>query len=172
MTPGPWLERRQKTCPDVGIFLSSRFPQLTLAIYIVELAAIVTPLCARPSSIVLPVWQVYVHVPLKTPRSLRSHSESPQQWRSNWHPSPSDRQGVHVPNCRKNGRHDICGNGSQITGKSTARSTRPINSGQDGRRSTDGIFRCIFLNKKFCILIKISLKFVPMVPINNNPAMV
>ena len=35
----------------------------------------------------------------------------------------------------------------------------------------DDIFKCAFLNEKFCIFIKISLKFVPKVPINNNPAL-
>ena len=30
----------------------------------------------------------------------------------------------------------------------------------------------IFVNEKFCILIKISLKFVPEGPIDNNPALV
>ena len=34
------------------------------------------------------------------------------------------------------------------------------------------IFRCIFVNEKFCNLIKISLKFVPKGPIDNNPALV
>ena len=33
-------------------------------------------------------------------------------------------------------------------------------------------FRCIFRNEKFCILIKISLKFVPKGPTDNNPALV
>ena len=42
---------------------------------------------------------------------------------------------------------------------------------QNGRRFAD-IFRCILLNEKFCILIKISLKFVPKGPINNIPALV
>ena len=32
---------------------------------------------------------------------------------------------------------------------------------QNGRHFEDDIFRCIFVNKKFCMLIKISLKFVP-----------
>ena len=36
----------------------------------------------------------------------------------------------------------------------------------------DDIFKCIFLNEKFCILVKISLKFVPKGPIDNNPALV
>ena len=38
----------------------------------------------------------------------------------------------------------------------------------------DNIFRYIFVNEKFWILIKISLKFVfvPKGPIDNNPALV
>ena len=36
----------------------------------------------------------------------------------------------------------------------------------------DDIFRRSFVNEKFCIFIKNSLKFVPKVPINNNPALV
>ena len=36
----------------------------------------------------------------------------------------------------------------------------------------DNIFRCIFVNEKFCILVKISLQFVPKSPIDNNPALV
>ena len=36
----------------------------------------------------------------------------------------------------------------------------------------DDIFRCIFVNEKFIILIKISLKFVPKGPIDNNAALV
>ena len=33
----------------------------------------------------------------------------------------------------------------------------------------DDILRCIFLNEKFCILVKISLKFVSRGPIDNKP---
>ena len=36
----------------------------------------------------------------------------------------------------------------------------------------DDIFKCIFLNEKFFILIKISLKFVPRGPIDYNQTMV
>ena len=43
---------------------------------------------------------------------------------------------------------------------------------QNGRRFADDVFNCIFVNEKFCILINISLKFVPKSPIDNNPAMV
>ena len=46
---------------------------------------------------------------------------------------------------------------------------RPLNlthpHGQNGRNFADNIFICIFMHEKFCILIKISLKFVP-----NSPA--
>ena len=40
---------------------------------------------------------------------------------------------------------------------------------QDGRHFADDIFKCIFLNENFLIVIKISLKFVPKGPINNIP---
>ena len=36
----------------------------------------------------------------------------------------------------------------------------------------DGIFQCIPVNEKFHILIKISLKYVPEGPIDNNPTLV
>ena len=37
---------------------------------------------------------------------------------------------------------------------------------------SDDIFRCIFMNEKFWILNKISLKFIPKGLIDNNPALV
>ena len=43
---------------------------------------------------------------------------------------------------------------------------------QNGRRFADDIFKRIFLNENVRISIKISLKFVPKGPINNNPALV
>ena len=43
---------------------------------------------------------------------------------------------------------------------------------QDGWRLPDDIFKCIFFNENVLILIKISLKFVPKVRINNIPALV
>ena len=43
---------------------------------------------------------------------------------------------------------------------------------QNGRRFADDTFRRIFLNDNVRISIKISLKFVPKGPINNNPALV
>ena len=45
-------------------------------------------------------------------------------------------------------------------------------SGSNGRHLADDIFICIFMNEKFCILIKISLEFVPKGPIDNNPVFV
>ena len=42
--------------------------------------------------------------------------------------------------------------------------------GQNGRHFADDLFRCIFVNVKVCILIEISLKFVPKDLINNNLA--
>ena len=47
----------------------------------------------------------------------------------------------------------------------------PFNSfPQNVRHLADDIFRCIFVNEKNCILIKISLKF-PKGPINNDTAL-
>ena len=43
---------------------------------------------------------------------------------------------------------------------------------QNDRHYADGIFKCTFLNNKFCILIRISLKFVPKGPIDNKCAFV
>ena len=44
-------------------------------------------------------------------------------------------------------------------------------AGHSGSYFADDIFSCIFVNEKNCILIKISLKFVPKGPIDNNPAL-
>ena len=43
---------------------------------------------------------------------------------------------------------------------------------QNGRHFPNDLFKCIFMNEKFCILIKISLKFVHKGPINNILALV
>ena len=43
---------------------------------------------------------------------------------------------------------------------------------QDGRHFLDDIFTCIFLNENEWHSIKISLEFVPKIPINNIPALV
>ena len=40
------------------------------------------------------------------------------------------------------------------------------------KMAADNVFRCIFMNEFFFILIKISLKFVPKGPIDNKPALV
>ena len=36
----------------------------------------------------------------------------------------------------------------------------------------DNIFKCIFMNEKFCISIRISLKFIRKHPIDNKSALV
>ena len=43
---------------------------------------------------------------------------------------------------------------------------------QNGRRFADDTFKRIFFNENVRISIRISLKFVPKGPINNNPALV
>ena len=43
---------------------------------------------------------------------------------------------------------------------------------QNGRHYADDIFKCIFLNENAWLSLKISLKFVPKVQINNIPALV
>ena len=53
--------------------------------------------------------------------------------------------------------------------------THYINSslpGQNGRNFADDISSSIFVNEKFCVLIKISLKFVAKGTIDNNWALV
>ena len=44
----------------------------------------------------------------------------------------------------------------------------PSPPGQNGHDFADENFRCIFMKEKFCIFIKIALKFVPKALINNN----
>ena len=44
--------------------------------------------------------------------------------------------------------------------------------GQNSSHFADDIFRCLFVNENFRFLIKISLRFVPKGPIDNNPALV
>ena len=54
-------------------------------------------------------------------------------------------------------------------------SSTPINSslpGQYGRRFADDLFRGNFVNERFCNLILISLKFIPMGTIDNKAALV
>ena len=44
--------------------------------------------------------------------------------------------------------------------------------GKNGHHFADDIFGCLFMNEKFCILIKISLNFVRMGPIDNKTGLV
>ena len=50
---------------------------------------------------------------------------------------------------------------TQLTEAASPQWVRSSPSGQNGCHFADLIFRCIIVNKKFYILIKISLKFVP-----------
>ena len=47
-----------------------------------------------------------------------------------------------------------------------------IEAETNGRHFADDIFKCIFLNENIWIPIKISLRFVPKVPVNNIPVLV
>ena len=47
-----------------------------------------------------------------------------------------------------------------------------ISPGQRGRHFAGDIFRCISLNDEYCIVIKMSLEFVPDGPIDNKPALI
>ena len=44
--------------------------------------------------------------------------------------------------------------------------------GENGRHFADNIFKCIFMKDMFNVLIQISLKFVPLGPIDNKSALV
>ena len=54
----------------------------------------------------------------------------------------------------------------------SARRLNTLRPRQNGRLFPDDIFKCIFLNENVWISLKISLKFVPKVPINSIPALV
>ena len=65
------------------------------------------------------------------------------------------------------------GNIALITiGPSSQRTINTLRSRQNGRCFADDVFKCIFLTYDVWISLKISLKFVPKVPINNTPPLV
>ena len=47
-----------------------------------------------------------------------------------------------------------------------------ISPKKNGRLFTDDTFKCIFINEKWCIFIRISLKFFPKCPIDNKSGLV
>ena len=47
-----------------------------------------------------------------------------------------------------------------------------ISPGQNGRHFADDIFKCIFTNENFVILIQISLKYVPTGLIDNKAVLI
>ena len=63
--------------------------------------------------------------------------------------------------------HDVIMASMQLQGH-----LNQLRPGLNGNHFADKTFRCIFMNENFCILIKISLKFVPYGPIDNKPALV
>ena len=63
----------------------------------------------------------------------------------------------------------LCHQTEQMMFVNTLNTLRPR---QNGRHFADDIFKCIFLNENVWIQIKISMKFVPMGPINNIPSLV
>ena len=46
-----------------------------------------------------------------------------------------------------------------------------LRPGTNGRHFAEDIFKCMFINEDVRISLKISLKFIPRVPINNIPAL-
>ena len=62
--------------------------------------------------------------------------------------------------------------GDRITARSRFIAFNTLRPRQGGRHFADDTFNRIFLNDNVTISIKISLKFVPKGPINNNPSLV
>ena len=65
-----------------------------------------------------------------------------------------------------------CENGYYVWVPQDPTDVKSLRPRQNGRRFADDTFKRIFLNEIVWISIKISLKFVPRVPINNIPALV
>ena len=66
-------------------------------------------------------------------------------------------------------------NAQWVNCSSSANTWQTINTlrpRQNGRHLADDILKCVFFNENAWIWLKISLKFVPMVRINNIPALV
>ena len=66
----------------------------------------------------------------------------------------------------------LCFHTHVFISKSGFNSSPPEHAEQNGHHFANNIFRCIFVNVKFCILIKVSLGFVPRGTIDNNPTLV
>ena len=82
---------------------------------------------------------------------------------TNSHHHSNFHQLVHIGN--KSALISICsGNGSSPVNSS------PLN--ENGCKFADNIFKCIFMNKKFCISIQISMKFVAKGLIDNKSTLV
>ena len=75
------------------------------------------------------------------------------------------------PQSRCRTTHD-CPAGASRSWKQSILCINTLRPRQNGRRFADDTFKRIFLNENVRISIKISPKFVPKGPINNNPALV
>ena len=82
-----------------------------------------------------------------------------QEWRCSWSSA-----------CRRCSNYiAVSNNFNACWGATYINTLRPR---ENGRRFADDTFKRLFLNENVRISIKISLKFVPKGPINNNPALV
>ena len=77
------------------------------------------------------------------------------------------KQGLFQNKCRHGGYHGI-----MATIVVDLYFVSEVSPEQNGRHFADNIFRCIFMNKKCYIAIRISLKFVPKGHIDNKSALV
>ena len=89
-----------------------------------------------------------------------------------WPPSPSPASEELMSWCRDmetlSASLALC-EGNPLVTVDCLNSLRPR---RDGRHFADDIFKCVFFNENGRISLRISLKFVPKGPINNNPALV
>ena len=77
--------------------------------------------------------------------------------------------------CHQETSHYLCRCWSRSMSPHEASRPQSVNTlrpRQNGRHFADDILKCIFLNENAWISLKISLKFVPKVRINNIPALV
>ena len=71
--------------------------------------------------------------------------------------------------------HPFCSGISMLQVVSISLTTSHLNASppeQNGRHFAYDIFKCIFMNEKFCISIQTSLKFVPKDSIDNKSTLV
>ena len=64
------------------------------------------------------------------------------------------------------------GSGNSLLPMAPSHYLNTLRQRQNGHHFADDIFKCIFLNENTWISLRISLKFVPDVPVNNIPALI